>query len=165
MPHCWESHVTAQLCIFYSAGYYCEEGATRKNPTNYGLHGGAMCSSGYYCPEGSPRQIECPGGMYCSRTRLSEPSGNCTAGMIIIFNQICAQRNCFKIIYSTHIFQSYSQLAHLFQNSSLFKQCRFRLAGLIRSQLHRIHNFHPQDECLLIKLNDILMHLILLRYV
>ncbi|XP_071497013.1 uncharacterized protein [Diadema antillarum] len=44
-----------------SAGFYCELGSTRPNPTNTT---GYRCPIGHYCPQGTPVPIQCPAGTY-----------------------------------------------------------------------------------------------------
>ena len=61
------------------AGYYCAAGSISSIPETV-AQGGARCAVGFYCPEGSSSQIACPGGKYCDRTGLAEPTGNCEAG-------------------------------------------------------------------------------------
>ena len=49
------------------AGYICDKGAKKANPTNLEIDGGYVCPAGFYCPSGSITPIACPAGSYSEK--------------------------------------------------------------------------------------------------
>ena len=62
---------------FCSEGYFCSGRSASDTGEN---NSGGLCLKGNFCPRGSSEPQPCPGGRYCDKNGLGEPSGLCFAG-------------------------------------------------------------------------------------
>ena len=67
-------------------GWYCNGSAISAQES---VNGGE-CQIGTYCPEGAYRPTECDPGKYCETHGLPTPTGNCSAGKLLLSaGQLC----------------------------------------------------------------------------